>query len=301
MRLALRFAAALAVVLAAVLFLSCASGASSPAAREWYDLGNAWLDKSDWKRAGEAYSRALALDPSLAGASFNLARALAQAGDYEGALRVLDSLAAKDPQNLRVIAARAYALYKKGDTKAALTAYRRAVDLDPYASDAVYNIALLELAAGDAAAATDDLARLTSAKSEDGQAFLLLGRALDKVGGREEAALAAYEKAKTLGKADADGLERLAALYEASRRYADEMDSLEAAVKLDPKRAAAWFSLARLRLVVAFDADKGLDALKSALDAGFSDKDAAKALLDEPDLPEREKVFAVLNTKNLAE
>jgi len=291
----------LALVVLASLAVACASGGASPVAREWYDLGNAWLDKAEWKRAGEAYSRALALDPGLGAASFNLARALAQAGDYDGALKVLDTLAAKDPGNVRIIAARAFALYKKGDAAAALAAYRKAVDLDPYSSDTVYNAALLELSSGDAAAAAADLARLTSAKGEDGQALLLLGRALDKVGGSDAAALAAYDKARALGKADVDALARLAALYEDARRFTDAMACLGEAVKADPKRGAAWFSLARLRLVVASDSDKGLEALKSALDSGFSDKDAAKALLDQPDLPDREKVFELLKSKDLAE
>jgi tetratricopeptide (TPR) repeat protein len=286
---------------------SCAtrpSAAAAAVAREWYELGNSWLDRSEWKKAGQAYSRALALDPSLAGASFNLARALTEAGDYAPALAILDALAKRDPGNVRVIAARAYALYRKGDAASALAAYREALALDPYAPDAVYNAALLELAAGQAAAAVADLSRLTFAKGDDGQAFLLLGRANDQAGDTEEsraAALAAYEKARALGKADAAALERLGALYERSRRYTEAMDALDAAVKADPKRAGAWFSLARLRLLVAEDADKGLAALAGALEAGFSDKAASTALLAEPDLPERGKVHGLLKAKGLAE
>ena len=69
--------------------------------------------------------------------------------------------------NVRVIAARAFALYKKGDAAAALAAYREAVNLDPYAPDAVYNAALLELAGGDAATAAADLDKLTLGKPDD--------------------------------------------------------------------------------------------------------------------------------------
>lgn len=306
-RWALALAGALALALAgaiALLAASCASTGPSPAAQEWYELGNAWLDKAEWKRAGQAYSRALALDPSFAGASFNLARALVEAGDYEESMRILAALAKRDPGNVRVLAARAYALYKKGDPAAALASYREALDLDPYAPDAVYNAALLELAAGDAAAAADDLGRLVVAKPEDGQALLLLARARDALGDTAElrlAALDAYERARALGKADAAALERMGALYSAERRYADAMDALDAAVKADPKRGAAWFALARLRLVVAADSEKGLAALKAALDAGFADAEAAKALLDEPDLVERGKAYELLKSKSLAE
>ena len=293
--------------LAPALISGCASTRPRPIAQEWFDLGNAWLEKGDWKKAGQAYSRALALDPSFAGASYNLARALTESGDYDQALRALDALAKRDPKNIKILSSQAYALYKKGDTKAALAAYRKVLALDDSSPDAVYNAALLELASGEASVAIADLRRLTEAKPNDGQAFLLLGRAIDKSSGgkanedSDAAALDAYEKAKKLGKIDADALVRMAALYEKDKRYPEAMDSLEAALKLDPKRAAASFTLARLRLVIADDADKGLEALKSALDAGFSDKDAAAALLAEPDLPERQKVFDLLKSKDLAE
>ena len=291
------FAGALAI---ATLVAACASTTPSPAAQEWYDLGNAWLDKGEWKRAGEAYSRAIALEPSLAGASFNLARALTEAGDYKGSLAILESLAKRDPGNVRVLAARAYALYKKGDAAAALTAYHEVLALDPYAPDAVYNVALLEFTSGDAAAAATDLDRLVSAKPEDAQALLLLGKSREKAGDTD-LALVAWEKAKSLGKADAEALERMGVLYNVARRFTDAIDAFEAAVKADPKRPAAQFALARLRLVVAADSEKGLAALKGALDAGFSDKDAASALLAEPDLPEREKVIELLKSKGLTE
>jgi tetratricopeptide (TPR) repeat protein len=303
-------ATACAIVLAGLapaLIMGCASTRPRAIAQEWFDLGNAWLEKGDWKQAGRAYSRALALDPSFAGASYNLARALTEAGDYDKALQALDALAKRDPKNIKILSSRAYALYKKGDAKAALAAYRKVLALDDSSPDAVYNTALLELAAGEASVAIADLRRLTDAKPDDGQAFLLLGRAIDQSSAgkasedSDAAALAAYEKAKTLGKTDADALVRMAALYEKGKRYPEAMDALEAALKLDPKRAAAAFALARLRLVIADDADKGLEALKNALDAGFSDKDAAAALLAEPDLPERQKVFDLLKSKGLAE
>jgi tetratricopeptide (TPR) repeat protein len=288
-----------AAAAALALMIGCASS-PSPMAGEWYDLGVAWQDKGDWKKAGEAYSRALALDPSLAAASFNLARALAESGDYAGSLKALDGLAKRDPGNVRVISARAYALHEIGDDKAALEAYRAVLELDPYAPDAAYNAALLELAAGDARAAADRLRPLTEAKPEDGEALALLGAALDK-SGSPDGALEAYEKARALDKADAASLERIGELREGRKEYSEAMDAYAAAVKKDAKAASAWFSLARLRLSVAGDGEQGLDALKSALDSGFVDKDKAAALLDEPNLVEREKVVELLKAKGLAQ
>lgn len=294
---------ALCVLAAAGLVLSFPSCASAPktaeAAQEWYAIGNAWFDKREWKRAGEAYSRAIALDPSLAGASYNLARALAEAGDYPAALRALADLEKRDPGNVRVLAAKAYALYKSGDATAALRAYEEVLRLDPYTADAVYNAALLKSEAGERESAVADLERLVAVKSEDASAFLLLGLLRAELGRRDEA-IAALETARRLGKADAAALERLGLLYSEARRFSEAMDTLVAATQADGKRASAWFALARLRLAVAEDGTAGMEALKRALDEGFSDREAIVALLAEPVLAEREAVTKLLDEKKLS-
>ncbi|MGO8694121.1 MAG: tetratricopeptide repeat protein [Rectinemataceae bacterium] len=290
--------ALLASLLASALFSGCATTARSELSAQWYELGNAWLDKGDWKRAGQAYSHALLLEPGLSAASFNMARALAEAGDYRAALRMLDKLALADPKNVRILSARAYVFYKEGDAGAALKAYDAVIALDPYAPDAVYNAALLRFAAGRAAQAAADLRRLLAYKEDDAKSLELLGRIEESLGD-DAAAVDAYEKVKLLGKADVYSLEHLGLLYEKGGRFADAMAVLEAATKADPARAGAWFALARLRLTVADDGQGGLDALKRALDAGFSDKKAADALMGEPVVAEREKVEAMLKGKGL--
>lgn len=290
---------AVAALALALLAAGCAS--SRPAlAEDWYAIGNTWLDKKEWKKAADAYKRALRADPEFPGCAFNYARALGSDGDYKDSLDILDGLAKKDPDNVRVTAARAYDLYKLGEAKEALEAYRQVLDKDPYAPDAAYNAALLELAAGDSAAAAVRLEDLARASSDDGQVFLALGRARDK-NGDAKGALEAFERAKALGKADADALSRMGELYEADRQFSEAMGAYDAAVKSEPSRSKDWFSLARLKLVVASDSDQGLAALKKALEAGFSDKKAALDLLDEPDLTSRDKVLELLKTKGLGE
>ena len=289
-------AAVLAALALLAIPLACAS--TPAAALEWYEIGNQWFDKGDWKRAGDAYSRAIALEPDLAGASYNLARALAEAGDYPAAIRALDRLLARDPQNVRILAAKAYSHYKAGDSAEALRVYDEVLRLDPYAVDAIYNAALLKSEAGELEPAAVDLERLVAMKPEDASAFLLLARVRDKLDRKEEAILA-YEKAKELGKADAQALERLGILYGEARRFAEAMDTLAAATKAEAKRPAAWFALARIRLTVAEDGTQGMDALRRALEAGFSDREAAAALLMEPVLAEREAVTKLFEEKGL--
>lgn len=292
------------LLLASALCLLLASCATTPPpsrlASEWYEIGNGWYDLGKWDKAGAAYARAVALDPSLIGASFNMARALVESGDYDAALGAVGRILESDPKNVRALSLRAYILYKRGDAKGAVKAYDAVLLLDPYAPDAVYNAALLRDAAGDSAGAAADLERLLSVKTDDSGALALYARILAKLERKEEA-IAAFERLRGLPKASADDLEKLGMLYEDGRNYASAIDAYAAATAADPKRAAAWFALARLKLADAEDGKGGLDALGKALDSGFSDKAAAAALLASPALVERDAVIAALKAKGLAE
>ena len=296
-RLRVASALCLAALLCAAALASCAT--ASAAALEWYEVGNAWFDAGKWDRAGEAYSRALALDPKLGAASYNMLRALAEAGDHGGALRAADLLLATDPGNVRVLAAKAYVLSRSGDPAAARELDAQLLALDPFAPDAVYNAAWLKAEAGDEAGAAADLKRLVEARPEDSGALALYAKLLYGLGPKEEA-LAAHERLKAQGKADAAALDRLGGLYAEGRDFAKAMEAFAAATAAEPKRASSWFALARLRLVEAEDGKGGLEALAKALEAGFADKAAAAALLGERNLVEREAVAKALREKGLA-
>lgn len=289
------------VLVLAALLSACASAPDRrKAALEWYEVGNAWYALGDWAKAGAAYSRALNLDKNLDAASYNAARALAEAGDFGQALALLDPLLERSPDNVRVIATKAYILYKMGRAVEALQAYDRVLELDPFAPDALYNAALLRLSMEDAVGAAGLLAPLVDAKPDDTAALALYAKAL-AAAERGPEAIAAYEALRGRGKADGAALETLGLLYEKEREFAKAMEALEAAVKAESSRAGAWFALARLRLSQAEDGQGGLEALKHALEGGFSDRDAAAALLAEPVLAEREAVLEALKDKGLVE
>jgi tetratricopeptide (TPR) repeat protein len=81
-----------------VLLPACTSAPdASELARDFYNLGNAYFDQGDYVKAGEMYTRALELDPSLAQGEYNWARALIESGEYDEALALLDRLLTQDP------------------------------------------------------------------------------------------------------------------------------------------------------------------------------------------------------------
>lgn len=292
--------AALAVLGGFLSLQACVTAPGKALAAEWYEIGNSWYDQGKWAKAGAAYSRAMRLDPGLIAASYNLARALVEAGDYEGALSALDSILAQDGTNVRALSLEAYILWKKGDPKAALEVYDRVLGLDPYAPDAIYNAALLREATGDYVGAIAAIEPLATTKPEDATLVAFYARVLAE-GGRSKDAIAAYEKVGALGKLSAADYESLGSLYAEARDFAKALAALESSVGAEPKRAAAWFALARIRLAQAEDGKAGLEALDKALAAGFKDKDAAVALLEEPVLAEREAVVAALRKAGLAQ
>lgn len=283
---------------------SCATAEAPRIALEYYEIGNAWLGMEKWDKAGAAYEKALSYDRSLVAASYNLARALTEAGAYSRALEVLDGLKAGDPDNVRLITLSAYALHKSGDDAAALAAYRRASELNPRDAPTLRNLAVLleraeryEEARGILrelyiVAPSDDavlrrLALLEARRvSEPSRFGIPDSPGAEAPDGAEEALsfLSAFLARKP---GDREVLRARAELRERRELFALALEDWTALAKEDPSDGQAWFRLARIRLVVAGDRTAGLEALRKALEAKFRDTAALKALLAA--LPEAER------------
>jgi len=98
---------------------------------------------------------------------------------------------------------------------------------------------------------------------------------------------------------DAQGWYLSAAGAERLQKYSRELEAFDRIIALDAKQGDAWFGETRLLLTVVEDPQRGMDALSKALDAGFKDPVAIKALLDSPALLERDKVEAALKDRKL--
>lgn len=280
----------------AAFLASCASAERPRIALEYYEIGNAWLDMEKWDKAGAAYEKALSYDPALAAASYNLARALVEAGSYPRALEVLDRLRAEDPDNVRLITLSAYALHKSGDDAAALAAYRRASELNPRDAPTLRNLAVLLERAERYEEARGILRELYIVTPSDDAvlrrlALLEARRVSDPAtfGGAgtpgEDAAVGAEEALSLLSAflsrkpGDREVLRVRAELRERGELFALALEDWASLVKEDPSDGEAWFRLARIRLVVAGDREAGLEALRKALDAEYKDSASLKALL----------------------
>ncbi|HSV57067.1 MAG TPA: tetratricopeptide repeat protein [Magnetospirillaceae bacterium] len=310
---------ALAAALLLAAMSSCASFRSHQLALAYYEVGNAWLEMERWDRAGAAYEKALYHDPSLIAASYNLARALTEAGSHARAQEILLRLLKGDPDNVRLLTLRAYAFHRAGDAASALAAYRRAAELNPRDAPTLRNLAILLERAGREAEARGILSELHSVDASDDAVLrrlallearrdpddLPVGSAAQQgvagEGARAPDAEALLSSYLARNPGDREVLRARAELRERRELFARSMEDWTAIAGADPTDAEAWFRLARIRLVAAGDGAAGRDALRRALQAGFSNRAAAVALLTALPEAEREEPAKLLRDAGLVD
>jgi len=294
-------AMALAMASAAAILTglsSCATDQSQRQAVAWTEIGNAWSELGRWDKAGDAWSRAMAIDAGQAVAGYNLVRALAEAGKYDEAIATADRYLASDPDNASVLSIKAYALHKAGRDDDAIVVYRRVVVLNGGDAASQYNLAVLLESSGQTDEALALYDAILAAKPDDAGASFRKGMLLSAKGNAQEA-IPLIERYVAAHDASLEAHRALARAYERADRFADAIDHYVLITGRDAADAASWFSLARLRLTVAADAKGGLEALKSALQHGFVDKEQAVGLLAAPALVAADEVRAALGAAGL--
>jgi tetratricopeptide (TPR) repeat protein/TolB-like protein len=102
--------------------------------------------------------------------------------DYTHAVTSLQEL----PPYYDVLLNLGAALFHRGDTAAALAAWKQAADIDPLASDAFFNIGYVSFLKGDFDSAAKNLAESLKMRGRDSEALFLLGRTYERLGRIEE-------------------------------------------------------------------------------------------------------------------
>lgn len=267
-----------------VLFLvlalaSCASQVPrDELAGEYLNLGNAYFELEDYEQAAEYYARAADLDPQLRAASLNLARAYISEARYGEALSLIDELLTDDPNNTRVLQTRAYALYHAGRADDALAVYRTVLVEDPFNPDVLYNLSVILDSQGETEEALSRVKIALEFSEDDADALRLAGRLayqltrFDDAIGYLESYLAAESNDVSAKALLGDALRKGGFVSRALTTY-DEV------LKDEPRNAGALFGKSVALLTAAEDEEAGLESLRSAVSAGFSDADLARSEL----------------------
>lgn len=147
-----------------------------------------------WEEARTSFGHAVALDPGHPGWRLHQAIAMRQAGDVEGALALLQTLAREQPGDAAVQQRLGEALTEAGDLAGAEAAWRRVTERAPQATQGYAGLGDVLLQQQKAAEAVPVLEKAVALEPGYRMAHFLLGQAYQQVGRTAEA-----ERERALG------------------------------------------------------------------------------------------------------
>jgi cytochrome c-type biogenesis protein CcmH/NrfG len=170
---------------------------SDPEFEHQMALGIQLYEQGRYDEAEAAFQAADGLGMDSARPRLYLARIRQEGGDAQGAANDLRVLAGEYPQESEVWFVLGVALSELDDFDNAAQAFRRALDEEPDAPDALYHLALAQMGQEDWEGAQITLASLLQRNTRHGQAWLLMGTVETRLE-RWREALRAYEQALQL-------------------------------------------------------------------------------------------------------
>jgi tetratricopeptide (TPR) repeat protein/TolB-like protein len=157
-----------------------------------FELGRAYNLQRDFKNSNIWLQKVSSSNSLHRRAQFLMGLNYFYLNDYPHAVLAFEVL----PPNYDVLLNLGAALAQKGDTATALTAWKRAVEIDPLASDAFFNIGYLSLRKGDFDSAAKNLTESLKLRGRDSEALFLLGRTYERFGRIDDARRATAQAAR---------------------------------------------------------------------------------------------------------
>lgn len=161
---------------------------SNPAHAAYYaELGMIYEANELWPAARDAYAAAVELQPASTWWRFHLAVATRNAGGLEGALQLLQELAAGKPDQAPIQQRLGEALTEAGQLGSAAVAYQHVIDLVPDSPEGYHGLGEVMLLRGDYAAASELLERAVALDPRYRGSHYTLGLAYRGLGRLEDA------------------------------------------------------------------------------------------------------------------
>ncbi len=288
------------------IFTGCVSSdARKELAREYYNLGNSYYKIQDFDRAVDFFNQALVLDPKLLDAHYNLSLALIKQGRGEKAEALLLELLEEAPGNISVLQILSYSYFRQGKVVEAISVLDTILEIALDNRDALYNKGIIYWKNDEEEKAVEEFLNLLSVLPENGSTYYTdtlynLGRILMdmKDTGKAVTFLERYLEWK---EEDIEVNLMLAEGYKDLERYGSSLEVYTRVLVLDSSVSEAWMAQAEILLTRIKDPREGLKALDQALSRGFSDQERLTALLDHPELIEKEGVEDLLKSYSLSD
>ncbi len=270
-----------------MLFSTACATRNKEVARDYYNLGTGYLDAKNYVRAREYYERALDLDPSLAQASYNLARVYLLIDRVDEAIDILQDLLRRDADNLMVRETLAYAWSAQGEWQRSADIMEAVVDDNDVSARGWlnYSITLLEIDRFQAAGQAADKALLLQPDNESARFVKVIAVAystpddlVDLEGQLGELYAKAPSRRLVIELGDA---------LETAGRFDLALDLYTATVEKYDDDGELSFRRARILIEVVDDRSAGVDALVRALSKGMKEDERLLALVSqvEDELP----------------
>ncbi len=198
-----------------------AADPSYPGANAW--LGDVLAQLGDVKGAEKALARAAARGEGGIAVKYNQAVMKSKAGDYRGAIPLLEEVIRKDPDRKEAYRALALAYRKTRNYRKAAKISQELIDTFGPTPGDLYQLAYSQSKIGKYADAADNYQTVTYLEPTNFNAFYGLGRALVKLG-RYDEAIEAFKKAVELQPDNEITVFNLAFACQKAGNYADAID-----------------------------------------------------------------------------
>ncbi|MCK5736834.1 MAG: tetratricopeptide repeat protein [Spirochaetaceae bacterium] len=246
-------------------------------AAQAFNQGNISRESGEYDDALAAYALALEYEPRMASAEYNTALTFVEMGRSGEALGLLQSLNQRDPRNLKIIRAMAWAAWKDGRVQASIDYYLSVLILSPGDKPALLGICEVYEASDRADEAVEK--RKFLLEMDDHQENRInLARTMI-LAERYNEALDIFRILLVQNPGDKEALQGAALSAENIGLYRETISYLQALTDADAENGELWWNIATLQLVEIGHYDDGIFALNRALEEGFSDEDAFENLV----------------------
>ena len=275
----------------------------------YFNLGNAYLELDRLNESKRAYQRALELDPSLAAATYNLARLYIEDGRFEEAEDILINLLKTDPENTLLHETLGWMEFRRNRYEASILHYQESLKLAEGNAAVWYNLGRIHEAEEDLQKAVDAFKKAVYYEPDELLYRIGLGEVYYLRREYSEAVDLLYP-AYTSGSRDLRLVVLLLKNLTDSEEYPAALEIADAGIEAwengdaeeqqSSVKAEILFYKSFILLVGFENATEGLSFLRESIDSGYDDADNIARLYEYPDIPGFAEVNQLLQDKKMA-
>lgn len=212
--------------------------------RGHFNLGNAFRDQGDLKKAIESYSRALQIHPNFTMAEDNLGVVLIQEGRLEEAVRLLSQALKTRPRDATLDCNLGIAFMRQGKLEDAIHHLNRAIERKPEYVEAHNNLGIVFAQQGNMEKAVDHFSKALESQPNNPETHMNLGLATMLQGNKKES-LRHFSRVIEILPHSPDAHYQMAMALMRFEDYGGAIHAFSQALKLKPGFKAAREGLGR--------------------------------------------------------